>query len=460
METENSQDIIRVDPSLLARLNISVPRYTSYPTAPQFYSVDEMVYRKELASFDITNKPLSVYIHIPFCKTMCLFCGCSVVLNRKPEVQTAYLQLLLKEIEFLPFTKKREVVQLHLGGGTPTSLTESEFDALMNALHARFFFPSHAEISIEIDPRTVYGDAGKKLKKLRSLGFNRVSFGVQDLDPLVQEAVKRRQTEEMTVRTYELARSLDFSGINLDLIYGLPHQTPERFAKTAEKIVALKPDRISFFSYAKVPWLKAHQKAIPDAWLPTDDEKFAIYTESRERFMNGGYEAIGMDHFSLIKDPLTLAYREKKLMRNFQGYSLSLAEDMIGLGVSSIGFLENRYFQNKKTIGEYGEAIERGELPVDRGYLLHEEDLLRHWVIQKMMCHFCVDKQEFALKFHIPFDVYFVKQRNDIERLILEGLVKETNEQLIATPTGRLFVRLIASVFDAYLKSGMYSKVV
>lgn len=460
MKTENDQDIVHVDPNLLARLNVSVPRYTSYPTAPQFYPVDESVYRKKMASFDATNKPLSVYIHIPFCKTMCLFCGCSVVLNRKPETQTAYLQLLLKEIGSLPFTKKREVVQLHLGGGTPTSLTEAEFDELMNALYARFVFPSHAEISIEIDPRTVYSDQGKKLKKLRSLGFNRVSFGVQDLDPLVQEAVKRRQSEEMTVRTYELARSLGFSGINLDLIYGLPHQTPERFAATAEKIVALKPDRISFFSYAKVPWLKAHQKAIPDAWLPTDAEKFTIYTESRERFMRGGYVAIGMDHFSLIEDPLTVAYREKKLMRNFQGYSLSLAEDMMGLGVSSIGFLENGYFQNKKTISEYGQAIHRGELPLERGYLLHEEDLLRRWVIQKIMCHFSVDKQEFALKFHIPFDVYFMKQRNDLDRLILEGLVEETKEELSATPTGRLFVRVIASVFDAYLKSGMYSKVV
>ena len=229
---------------------------------------------------------------------MCLFCGCSVVLNRRPETQKAYLQLLLKEISLLPFLKKREVLQLHLGGGTPTSLTEEEFNELMNALHARFFFPPHAEISIEIDPRTVYDDGGKKLKKLRSLGFNRVSFGVQDLDPLVQEAVKRRQTEEMTLTTFYRAKEEGFLGINLDLIYGLPHQTPERFAKTAEKILALKPDRISFFSYAKIPWLKAHQKAIPDHLLPTDKEKFAIYTESRELFIKGGYEAIGMDHFS------------------------------------------------------------------------------------------------------------------------------------------------------------------
>ena len=447
------------DEDLLTRLNASVPRYTSYPTAPQFYEVDEALYRKKIASFEASAKPLSIYIHIPFCKTMCLFCGCSVVLNRKPETQKAYLQLLLQEIASLPFTRKREVLQLHLGGGTPTSLTEEELSELMDALHSRFFFPPQAEISIEIDPRTVYGDAGKKLKKLRALGFNRVSFGVQDLDPLVQEAVKRRQSEEMTVTTYHLARECGFSGINLDLMYGLPHQTRERFAKTAAKIVALKPDRISFFSYAKVPWLKAHQKAIPDAWLPTDMEKFAIYTEARECFINGGYEAIGMDHFALLSDPLTLAYREKKLMRNFQGYSVSLAKDMIGLGVTAIGFLENAYFQNKKTIAEYGDAILRGELPVDRGYILHEEDQIRYWVIQKMMCHFCVDKQEFAATFQIPFDVYFVKQRKEIDRLIQEGLVEETAAILLATSTGRLFVRLIAAVFDAYLNLGIYSKV-
>lgn len=455
-----SEDIIRVDPSLLTRWNISVPRYTSYPTAPQFYGVDESLYRQKISLFDASLKPLSIYIHIPFCKTMCLFCGCSVVLNRKPENQTAYLQLLLKEIALLSFTQKRVVSQLHLGGGTPTSLTEEEFDTLMQALFDKFIFSEDAEISIEIDPRTVFADGGKKLKHLRFLGFNRVSFGVQDLDPVVQEAVKRRQTEEMTVTTYNKAREAGFSRINLDLIYGLPYQTRVSFAKTAAKINEMKPDRISFFSYAKVPWLKAHQKAISDEWLPSDEEKFAIYTDARELFMKGGYEAIGMDHFSLYDDPLSIAYREKKIMRNFQGYSLSLAVDMIGLGVTSIGFLENTYFQNKKTIAEYGEAIVRGELPVDRGYVLHEQDLLRYWVIQKMMCHFAVDKKEFRNRFNISFDHYFHKERKEIERLIHEGLVDEREDFLMATSTGRLFVRLVAAVFDAYITSKNYSKAI
>jgi oxygen-independent coproporphyrinogen III oxidase len=456
----NTDDLVSVDPNLLSRLNVAAPRYTSYPTAPQFLPMDEGLYREKIASFDSLDKPLSLYIHIPFCKTMCLFCGCSVVLNRKRETQTAYVQHLLKEILQLPFSKKRKVTQLHLGGGTPTSLSVEEFELLMTALEAKFTFSPDAEISIEIDPRTVFSDRGEKLRKLRSMGFNRVSFGVQDLDPKVQEAVKRRQSEEMTVSTYFLARELGFLGINLDLIYGLPFQTPKSFAKTAERIIELKPDRIAFFSYAKVPWLKPHQKAIPEETLPTDMEKFTIYAQSRELFMRGGYEVIGMDHFSLPTDPLTVAYRKKQLTRNFQGYSLALAEDMIGLGVTAIGFLENSYFQNKKTITEYEMAIDAGKLPVERGYVLHEDDLRRAWVIQRMMCHFSVSKQEFALQFQIPFDVYFERERGEIERLKNEGLLAESLEEIIATSTGRLFIRLIAAIFDMYLKPGLYSKVV
>ena len=452
------KDLIRVDASSLARWNKPIPRYTSYPTAPQFHPLDESIYRQKLALFDASSKPLSVYIHIPFCKTMCLFCACSVILNRKPEKQREYLDLLLKEIELLPFASKRKVTQLHLGGGTPTSLSESEFEELMAALGRRFSL--EGEISIEVDPRTVYSDGGKKLAALRKMGFNRVSFGVQDLDPLVQEAVKRRQSEEMTVSTLKMARSLGFEGINLDLIYGLPHQTPERFAKTAEKILELKPDRIAFYSYAKVPWLKAHQKAIPDETLPTTEEKFAIYAETRERFLKGGYMAIGMDHFALETDPMAAAYAEKKLTRNFQGYSLQLADDMIGLGVTSIGFLENAFFQNLKTIEAYKGEVEQGRLPVHRGYVLNGEDRLRRFVIQAIMCQFELDKRQFERRFGKSFDGHFSREREEIERLKTEGLLEETEEKLLPTPMGRLFIRLIAAVFDAYIQQGNYSRAV
>jgi oxygen-independent coproporphyrinogen-3 oxidase len=441
-------DLIQVDPTLLAKWNRPVPRYTSYPTAPQFQPIGEDVLREKLLAFDLTAKPLSLYFHIPFCKSMCLFCGCSVVLNRNPERQTLYLDHLLKEIETVAknFSSKRTVSQLHLGGGTPTSLTIEQFEKLMENIHRHFSFTPDAEISIEIDPRTVYSDNGQKLSALKRLGFNRVSFGVQDLDPKVQEAVRRRQSEEMTVSTYYKARELGFDGINIDLIYGLPFQTVERFAKTAERLIELKPDRIAFYSYAKIPWLKEHQKAIPDETLPSTEEKFAIYIDARARFMKGGYTAIGMDHFALSSDPMAKAYHEKTLTRNFQGYAVQLARDMIGFGLTSIGFIENSYFQNIKELEAYQTSVAEGHLPVAKGYVLNEEDILRHQIIQSIMCHFEVDKKYGHMA--------------DIEPFKADGLLEETSDKLVATPLGRLFIRLIAASFDAYLNKGQFSRAV
>lgn len=441
-------DLIQVDPALLAKWNRPVPRYTSYPTAPQFQPIGEEILRQKLRTFDQSDKPLSLYFHIPFCKSMCLFCGCSVVLNRKPERQKLYLDHLLKEIELVAmnFSTKRRVTQLHLGGGTPTSLTEAQFEQLMYRIQKHFILAPDAEISIEIDPRTVYADEGKKLTTLKQIGFNRVSFGVQDLDPIVQEAVRRRQSEEMTVSTYYKARELGFDGINIDLIYGLPHQTVERFAKTADKLIELKPDRIAFYSYAKIPWLKEHQKAIPDETLPSTEEKFQIYVDARARFMKSGYTAIGMDHFSLASDPMSKAYEAKTLTRNFQGYAVELAEDMIGFGLTAIGFLENSYFQNIKELEAYQTTLAAGRLPVARGYVLNEEDILHRQIIQSIMCHFEVDKKYSHLA--------------DIEPLIRDGLLEETSDKLKASPLGRLFIRLIASAFDSYLNKGQFSRAV
>jgi oxygen-independent coproporphyrinogen-3 oxidase len=455
-------DLIRVDPGLLAKWNRPVPRYTSYPTAPQFHPVEEAFVRSRLNAFDQGQKTLSIYIHIPFCKSMCLFCGCSVILNRKPERQAAYLNVLLKEIDLTAgcFTGRRKVSQLHLGGGTPTSLSEEEFDVLMQRLRDRFIWERDAEISIEIDPRTVYADGGNKLAALKRLGFNRVSFGVQDLDPAVQEAVKRRQTEEMTVATYWKARELGFQGINIDLIYGLPLQTTQTFSKTVDRLLELKPDRIAFYSYAKVPWLKEHQKAIPEALLPSTEEKFRIYVEARARFMEGGYAAIGMDHFALNSDSIAKAYREKKLQRNFQGYSLQLADDMLGFGVTSIGFFEQCYLQNVKELQLYHDLIAQDSLPVLRGFVLSEEDLRRRWVVQSLMCHFELEKQEFFHRFGLEFDAHFAQEKKGLIPLIEEGFLIETNEKLEPTPLGRLFIRLIAASFDAYADRGKFSRAV
>ncbi len=450
-------DLISLDPAMLAKWNRPVPRYTSYPTAPQFKAIEEDVVIGRLNAFDAADKSLSLYIHIPFCKSMCLFCACSVVLNRNPKRQADYLHLLLREIELVgaQFTKKKRVSQLHLGGGTPTSLTEEEFDVLMEAIQKRFYFSEDAEISIEIDPRTVFADKGKKLVHLKNLGFNRVSFGVQDLDSAVQEAVKRRQTEEMTVETYLHARALGFKGINIDLIYGLPLQTATSFRKTAETMIGIKPDRIAFFSYAKVPWLKNHQKAIPDESLPSEAEKFQIYVETREAFMKSGYTAIGMDHFALDGDSLAVAYRKGNLYRNFQGYSVQKAEDLLGLGLSSIGYLEGAFLQNVKTLEEYASRISLGKLPVFRGIVLSPNDLCRRQVIQDLMCRFKVDKRSSS------FDILFAKERPKLEQLKNEGLVEEDEHEFRATPLGRLFIRLVASAFDAYLtEQGHFSRAI
>ena len=330
-------------------------------------------------------------------------------------------------------------------------MTEDQFDQLMEALQKQFIFTPDAEISIEIDPRTVFADKGRKLVHLKKLGFNRVSFGVQDLDPAVQEAVKRRQTEEMTVETYLHARALGFEGINIDLIYGLPLQTAASFRKTAQTMIELKPDRIAFFSYAKVPWLKSHQKAISEEDLPSEKEKFQIYVESREAFMKGGFTAIGMDHFALDSDSMAAAYRTGNLYRNFQGYSVQKAEDLLGLGLSSIGYLEGAFFQNVKTLEEYASRISLGKLPVFRGIVLSPEDLFRRQVIQDLMCRFRLDKSLLS---------FFQKERPQLDQLISEGLAEEDDQEFRATPLGRLFIRLIASAFDAYFVKGQFSRAI
>lgn len=445
---------VDISPELLTKWNRSVPRYTSYPTAPQFSAIDGETAKQKLIDFDESGRSLSIYIHIPFCKSMCLFCGCSVVLNRSPEKQAAYLDLLLKEITLLPFKEKKIVTQLHLGGGTPTSLTIEEMQQLMNALRARFILSD--EIAIEVDPRTVFIDEGRKLEALRQMGFNRISFGVQDLDPRVQEAVKRRQSEEMTVNTYHHARKLGFEGINIDLIYGLPLQTTTSFQRTAERLCELKPDRISFFSYAKVPWLKSHQKAIREEDLPSDEEKFQIYIDARRLFLAAGYIAIGMDHFALESDSLAIAFKEGTLYRNFQGYSVQKAEDLLGLGVTSIGFMAGTFLQNAKTIEEYSSRVANGLLPVFRGFILQQEDVLRRWVIQNIMCNAKVVKKEFAAVFGCSFDEHFAKEKGLIE----PELAEEDAQEFRATATGRLFIRLVAALFDQYLAKGQFSKVI
>lgn len=443
--------------SFLQKWDRPVPRYTSYPTAPQFHRMQEEVYLEKLKAFDAEKKPLSLYCHIPFCTKMCLFCGCSVVLNRVEEKQQRYCLALQREVEKVTsfFQKKKHLRQLHFGGGTPTSLTLQQFEALLSLLRRKFLFDEGMELSIEIDPRTVFLDRGEKLRGLKKLGFNRVSFGVQDLDPKVQEAVKRRQTEEMSRFAFDLARELGFLGINIDLIYGLPYQTVERFSKTAEAILTMRPDRIAFYSYARVPWIKPHQKAIPDSTLPDAEEKLKIYVRAKELFEEGGYVSIGMDHFALKEDPLALCYSQGGLTRNFQGYAVEATEDLLGLGMSSIGFVSGAFFQNAKNLEEYYHAVDGGGLPIQKGLVLSEEDHLRRTIILELMCRFAFEKERVK-----DFDLRFAKEVEALKELEQEGLVLLDEEQIRATEKGQLVIRIIASVFDTYFSQGRYSKAI
>lgn len=447
-----------IDVELLKRFDKPVPRYTSYPTAPEWGSLTPHEYQQQLSTLKNAQAPLSLYFHVPFCKTMCLFCGCSVILNRRPENEERYVAYLLKEIDLVAnhLNEGQIVRQLHFGGGTPTKLSIELLEKIMQKLRSRFQFPN-AEISIEIDPRTVFEDKGQKLRGLYDLGFNRVSFGVQDIHDDVQEAVRRRQSYEMTLTTYQLAREVGFSGINVDLIYGLPLQTADKFKDTIDKIVQMHPDRIALFSYAKIPWLKEHQKAIPDETLPSTEEKFKIYVQARQQLLAGGYLGLGMDHFALKNDPLAVAFCEGKLHRNFQGYTLNLAEDMLGFGVTSIGYCRDAYIQNIKELEPYYAALDRGELPVQRGIVLSESDRLRRWVINKLMCQFELDKDQFGKIYGVPFQRYFAAELSSIQEAIDDGLLIDKENKLVATPTGRLFIRNIASLFDWYLqqKSGV-----
>jgi len=423
------------------------PRYTSYPTAVDWHPLESTVYADRLGQAD---DPLSLYVHIPFCERMCLYCGCSVVLNRKKENEERYVDYLLKEIALVAkqLGSKRKVTQVHFGGGTPTKLSIDLFGRVMEGLTDAFAIDFSGEIAIEIDPRTVSADNGQKLRFLKEVGFNRVSFGVQDTNPEVQRAVRRNQSYEMTRQTHLLAKEVGFEKINHDLIYGLPLQTVETFKDTIEKIIELHPCRIALFSYAKVPWLKKHQNAIKEAELPSTEEKFQIYTHARDRLTKAGYVAIGMDHFALEGDELAQGYRNRTLIRNFQGYSLPLATEMIGLGASAIGFVGGGYFQNLKGLPQYYGALDKNLLPTERGIVLNEEDHLRKWVIHTLMCQFVIDKSHFYQKYGVDFDAYF--QDVSIQELEEQKLVCNSKEKLTVTPLGELLVRNVAMVFDGY----------
>jgi oxygen-independent coproporphyrinogen-3 oxidase len=442
---------------LLKKYDRPGPRYTSYPTAVEFHErFDAAAYRRKLAEADgASSEPLSFYIHLPFCHERCSFCGCHVVIARDHAISQKYLDHLHAEIDLLAerLPNRRRVSQYHWGGGTPTYQTVDEMAALQERFARHFRLDPDAEVAIEVDPRVT---SPEQIRLLRELGFNRISMGVQDFTPEVQEAINRNQSEEETRRLFDLCRRVGFPSINLDLIYGLPLQTPERFRKNMDTVLALRPERVALYSYAYVPWVKANQKRIVVDDLPSPEAKLQLFILARNMFLEAGYVGIGMDHFALPGDEMATAASARRLHRNFMGYTVRMGSDMVGVGVSAIGDVRGAFSQNCKKLSTYYEAVSRGELPIERGYLLDDDDRIRRDVISGIMCNFWCDRREIASRWGIDFDAYFAEELEELaapDGPVSHGFVKLPADGIEIVGNGRLFVRNVAMIFDRYLKT-------
>ena len=444
---------------VLRRFDGPGPRYTSYPTADRFTDAfDAGAFAGALAhrARDAAPPPLSLYVHLPFCDTVCYYCGCNKVVTRNHGRVGDYLQALAAEAALAARALQGDaaprtlpIEQLHLGGGTPTFLSSDELTQLMDLLSARFPLAPGAEVGIEVDPRSTAPD---KVRTLATLGFNRMSVGVQDFDDEVQRAVNRVQSFALTAATLEAARAAGFRSINLDLIYGLPRQTRESFARTLDQVLALEPDRIALYHYAHLPERFKPQRRIAAAELPSSEVKAVIMFDAIERLTAAGYRYIGMDHFARGDDDLARAQVQGRLHRNFQGYSTRAECDLIGLGVSAISKVGPTYAQNARTLDEYYDALADGRLPTVRGVMLDRDDLLRRAVIMALMCQFMVSKEAVAEAHLIDFDDYFAAERVALAPLVAAGLVEDGPEWLSVTARGKLLVRAVAMQFDRYLR--------
>jgi len=444
---------------LLRRFDVPGPRYTSYPTADRFveaFGENEYVLALQQRRVGSVGKalPLSLYVHIPFCESLCYYCACNKIITRHPERAVEYLRYLSREIDLhtAHCGVGQPVSQLHFGGGTPTFLTDDGLRELMGMIRRSFSLVEGGEYSIEVDPRTV---DEQRLAVLAELGFNRLSFGVQDFDPQVQKAVHRVQPAEKVFALVESARKLGFASVNVDLIYGLPRQTPESFGRTLEQVSQLRPDRIALYAYAHLPERFKSQRRIITTELPMASAKVAMLAQSIEAFMQAGYVYVGMDHFALPEDALAVAKRQGRLHRNFQGYSTQPDCDLIGLGVSAIGRVGATYSQNVKTIEEYYDAIAHGHLPVVRGLALTKDDLVRRSVIMALMCQGEVLFEPMEAAWLIDFHSYFDAELQQLAPMQEQGLVRLTPDGVEVTEMGWFFVRGVAMVFDKYLQAGM-----
>ena len=454
------QATIEFDLELIKRYDLSGPRYTSYPTAVQFnHHFTESDYLAAMAASNQTHRPLSLYFHVPFCAHVCYYCACNKIITANRKRAAPYLAHLHQEIalQAAHVDKSRVVTQLHWGGGTPTFISDDEMSALMDYTRQHFHLldDDTGDYSIEIDPREV---TVAKIGHLRKLGFNRMSFGVQDFDPLVQQAVNRVQSFNQTYEAVMAARDNGYHSINVDLIYGLPHQSVASFAQTLEQVLELSPDRLSVFNYAHLPDLFKVQKQIDEQYLPSPTVKLAIFQLIIERLIAAGYVYIGMDHFAKPDNELTLAQQHGTLYRNFQGYSTHAECDLIGLGITSIGMVNDTYSQNLKTLEAYGEHIEQGRLAVYRGVALTTDDKIRRSVITQLICHFELDFGQIEQQYQIVFKDYFAYELNTLQAMVNDGLLTLTDQKITVLARGRLLIRNVCMVFDWHLRQSQQKK--
>lgn len=444
---------IEVTRELLEKHDKPGPRYTSYPTAPEWRKdFSDADYRAALSrASQQPDEPLSLYFHLPFCWERCLFCGCNVVISKHQDVSEKYLDYLYREMAMAAeaLGERRTVKQLHWGGGTPTYLTVDQIRALHTATIGHFDIAPDAEVALEVDPRVT---SREQLETLRELGFNRISMGVQDLDPKVQAAITRNQSEEETRTLFDWCRELEFNGINIDLIYGLPEQTAETWERTIRATIDIRPDRLAVYSYAHLPKLIKHQRHLEELPRPEGAQKLELFAIARKLFLEAGYRAIGMDHFALPTDELSVAMDARRLHRNFMGYTVVPAADMLGLGASAIGEIGGSYSQNEKRPVMYYKALDAGQFPAHVGIELSEDDQLRRWLIRQLMCNFYLDFAELQSRFGIDYDAYFAEEEADLASYYAENFLVREEGALRILPLGQAFVRNICMVFDAYLR--------
>ncbi len=461
----NFQELI-FDPQLIRRFDVNGPRYTSYPTADRFVEAfDAEAYRSWLGRRTIggIGRALSLYVHIPFCNTICYYCGCNKIITKDHGRSGKYIKYLGRELAMQAdaLDGGRDVVQLHWGGGTPTFLSHDEMRRLMELTHKHFRLQTNGEYSIEVDPRKVDRET---VKVLAELGFNRMSVGVQDFDPAVQTAVNRVQSLDETRVVIESAREFGFKSVSVDLIYGLPKQNVIGFNHTLDEVIKLSPERLSVYNYAHLPGHFKPQRRINEADLPSADAQLQILQTAIRRLTDAGYVFIGMDHFAKPEDELSVAQRQGRLHRNFQGYSTHAEADLLAFGVSAISKVGPTYGQNYRTLDEYYDCLDRGVLPVMRGLELSADDLLRRSIIQALMCHFELSLESIEIAHLIDFKAYFASEIADLRAMEQAGLLEIADRWITVLPKGRMLVRAIAMVFDRYLRSdrerARYSKVI